>query len=66
MSKKKKRKARDLVLQYLEEISSAVFSEYPREITALAANRHGVYALYKGARLYYVGLASNLRNRSTT
>ena len=45
MSKKKKRKARDLVLQYLEEISSTVFSDYPREITALAANRHGVYAL---------------------
>lgn len=25
--------------------------------------RQGVYALYKGTRLYYVGLASNLRSR---
>ena len=25
--------------------------------------RHGIYALYKGRRLYYVGLASDLRSR---
>ena len=32
-------------------------------IREYVAKRHGVYALYRGNRLYYVGLASNLRNR---
>jgi hypothetical protein len=32
-------------------------------LTDLVAKQRGVYALYKGGRLYYVGLASNLRNR---
>lgn len=52
-----------LVLGYLENIKSKVFSEFPREITSLVNNRHGVYALYKGDHLYYVGLATNLKNR---
>ncbi len=60
---KQERRSRNLVLGYLESISSKVFSDYPKEITALVGHQHGVYALYKGNRLYYVGLASNLRNR---
>jgi len=28
-----------------------------------STSKHGVYALYKGDRLYYVGLATNLRRR---
>jgi hypothetical protein len=60
---KKKRIAHELVLGYLENISSKVFSDYPKEITALVAQQHGVYALYKGSHLYYVGLATNLKNR---
>lgn len=63
MARKKKRRTRNLVLGYLENVSSGVFKEYPKEITHLAAKQHGVYALYKGNRLYYVGLASNLKNR---
>jgi hypothetical protein len=57
------RKSRELVLGYLERISSKVFSNYPDELTELAGDQHGVYALYKGDRLYYVGLATNLKNR---
>jgi hypothetical protein len=57
------RKSRQLVLGYLERVSSKVFSDYSRQLTDLVRRRHGVYALYKGDRLYYVGLASNLRNR---
>ena len=52
-----------LVDEYLERISSKVFSEYPQQLTKLIGQRHGVYALYKGKKLYYVGLASNLRRR---
>jgi hypothetical protein len=54
---------RPLVLGYLERIASSAFSEFPQQITALVHGKHGVYALYKGDRLYYVGLATNLRNR---
>ncbi len=59
----KERKIRPLVLGYLERIASSAFSEFPRQITDLVHGKHGVYALYKGDRLYYVGLATNLRNR---
>lgn len=58
-----RRTARPLVLGYLERIASSAFDEYPQQIRELAHGKHGVYALYKGDRLYYVGLATNLRNR---
>ena len=61
--KRVKRRSRELVLGYLEKVSSQVFRDYSKELTELAGKRHGVYALYKGPRLYYVGLATNLRNR---
>ncbi len=61
--KAKRRRSRNLVLGYLERISSSVFSDFPKELTRLVQDKHGVYALYKGDRLYYVGLATNLRNR---
>jgi len=61
--KKKGRRARYLVLSYLEQVSSQVFENYSKEITELAHRKQGVYALYKGSRLYYVGLATNLKNR---
>ena len=62
-SKTARRIRQHLVLGYLEGISSAVFQRYSEEITALVGKRQGVYALYKGERLYYVGLATNLRRR---
>jgi hypothetical protein len=52
-----------LVLGYLERVSSNIFENYGHQLTDLVGDRHGVYALYKGKRLYYVGLASNLRQR---
>lgn len=52
-----------LVTGYIEHVSSKVFSDFPNELTEIVAKRHGIYALYKGKRLYYVGLASNLRGR---
>lgn len=52
-----------LVSQYLEKISRSVLENYQDIIREYVAKRHGVYALYRGNRLYYVGLASNLRSR---
>ena len=68
MTKKQpaKRTSRALMLGYLEKVSSKIFSDYSKELTELVGKKHGVYALYKGSRLYYVGLATNLRNRIKT
>ena len=54
---------KSLIAGYLERISSKVFDSNHEAITKLAAKQHGVYALYKKNRLYYVGLAKDLRNR---
>ena len=56
-------KSRPLVNGYLERISVKAFERYQSEITDLVHGQHGVYALYKDDRLYYVGLATNLRRR---
>lgn len=65
MAKKsvKQRKSRKLIRGVLDKVSSKLFSDYSKELTQLIGREHGVYALYKGAKLYYVGLATNLRNR---
>ncbi len=57
------RKARPLVLGYLERISSSAFSDFRKHVKLLVSGEQGIYALYKGNRLYYVGLASNLPRR---
>ncbi len=58
-----KKKRRGLIKGNLERISSKVFDLYHDEITELVGKQHGVYALYKKNRLYYVGLANNLKSR---
>ena len=58
-----RRRTSGLVIGHLERVSGAVFDTYSREITELVGNRHGIYALYRNHRLYYVGLARNLRGR---
>lgn len=52
-----------LLQGYLENISGKVLEEYRLVIREMIRGRHGVYALYKSGKLYYVGLASNLINR---
>jgi hypothetical protein len=52
-----------LVCQHLEGVSRDVLQHYSDIIRAFVRGRHGVYALYRGSRLYYVGLATNLRSR---
>jgi hypothetical protein len=55
-----------LVCQYLENISHDALKKYQAVIREFVKGRHGVYALYRKDHLYYVGLASNLRNRLKT
>jgi hypothetical protein len=63
MAKEKARKTRSIITGHLEKIGSNVFDNYSSVITELIKGNQGIYALYKKDRLYYVGLASNLKSR---
>ena len=63
MTDGRKRKKSGLVEGHLERISSKAFEDYLKLMTNLVKSKHGVYALYKKDRLYYIGLATNLRRR---
>jgi hypothetical protein len=52
-----------LVNQHLEKIDWSVFEKHQDFLKEYIKGKHGVYALYNENNLYYVGLASNLRNR---
>jgi hypothetical protein len=54
---------RPLVCQHLELISGKALARFQKIIRGYVWRRHGVYALYRKDRLYYVGLAKNLRGR---
>jgi len=57
-----KRKSQ-LVCQYLENVSRRMLEKYQDVIRGFVRKRNGVYALYRRASLYYVGLASSLLGR---
>jgi len=57
------RKRAQLVCQHLENISREALEKHQEIIRAYVRGRQGVYALYRRGKLYYVGLATNLRNR---
>lgn len=59
----KRKQTANLVCQYLENISRKVLQKYQNVIKKYVRNRRGVYALYRKNKLYYVGLAYNLRSR---
>ena len=52
-----------LVCQHLENISRDALKKHQVIIRQYVRGRQGVYALYRKGKLYYVGLATNLRNR---
>ena len=54
-----------LVCQHLENISRDALEEYQDIIRQYVRGRQGVYALFRRGKLYYVGLATNLRTRLT-
>ncbi len=61
--KKRKSRSGQLVCQHLENISREALEDYQDIVKDYVRGRHGVYALYRGKRLYYVGLASRLHLR---
>lgn len=56
-------KTPQLVCQYLENISREALEKYQELVRQYVRHRQGVYALYRRGRLYYVGLAKDLRWR---
>lgn len=52
-----------LVCQHLEKISRDALEKYQDIIRDHVRGQNGIYALYRGDRLYYVGLATNLNKR---
>ena len=64
MAKKKaKRATRTIISGYLERVSALVLEKYKSEIAEMIQGHQGLYALYRRNKLYYVGLASDLRRR---
>ncbi len=59
----KRKKRAQLVCQHLENISRKALKEHQEVVRNYVRGRQGVYALYRKGKLYYVGLATNLRNR---
>jgi hypothetical protein len=57
---------KQLVSQYLENISRDALAKYQDIVRNYVRNRQGVYALFRRGKLYYVGLAHNLRSRLHT
>jgi predicted GIY-YIG superfamily endonuclease len=56
-------KKAQLVCQHLENISRAALEEHQDIVRQFVRGRQGVCALYRKGKLYYIGLATNLRNR---
>ena len=57
------RRKSHLVVQHVERMPRRILEEHPDVVREYVKGKRGVYALFKGTRLYYVGLASNLRSR---
>ncbi|MFA5097850.1 MAG: hypothetical protein WC490_04410 [Candidatus Margulisiibacteriota bacterium] len=51
--------SKQLVCQYLEDISRDALESFQDTIRRFIKGRHGVYALYRKNKLSYVGIASN-------
>lgn len=52
-----------LVMQHADLMSRRILEEHQEVVREYVKGKVGVYALYRKSRLYYVGLASNLRSR---
>ncbi|MBP5296354.1 MAG: GIY-YIG nuclease family protein [Bacteriovoracaceae bacterium] len=52
-----------IITETFQKISTDIFNKYPDQIVEIANGQPGVYALYKGDHLYYVGKAIDLRRR---
>ncbi len=59
-------RSRKLVKEHLENVHWSVLKDYHKVVNDFIRDQAGVYALYKGRSLYYVGLATNLQRRLNT
>lgn len=57
------KKGNAIVRGYFERVSWSVLDKYRPIIREMIKGHAGVYALYKGDKLYYLGLANNLMTR---
>jgi hypothetical protein len=58
-----KRKSDSLVSEFFEKISWELLEKYPQIVKEMIRGKAGLYALYNGNDLYYVGLAVDLHRR---
>ncbi len=65
-AKKQARTSRPIFIEHLEKIDREVFHDFHKQIADMIKAQRGLYALYRNDTLYYIGLASNLRNRIKT
>jgi len=63
MQSKTVKRRRSLVVAHLEGISRDALERYQDIVSDYVKGNEGIYALFRKSRLYYVGLASNLRTR---
>ncbi len=56
-------KRKSLVCQHLENMSRELLEQNQEIVREYVRRRQGIYALYRRGKIYYVGLASNLRSR---
>jgi hypothetical protein len=56
-------KRNSLVCQHLENVSRDLLEQNQEIVREYVRHRQGIYALYRRGKIYYVGLASNLRTR---
>src|SRR5262249_16266584 len=59
----RRRKHEPLVHQHLEKVSRGLLERHPDVVRQFIGPNTGIYVLYKKKKLYYVGLATKLRNR---
>jgi hypothetical protein len=57
------KRGRKLLVQRLENVSRDLFARYAPVVREHVRGKTGIYALYRNNKLYYVGLASDLRSR---
>ena len=57
------RNSNAIVRSYFERVSWKVLDKYRPIVKLMIKGHAGIYALYKGEKLYYVGLANNLMTR---
>jgi len=61
--RRSRRKREALVHQHLENVSRDLLDNHPDVVHQFIGRNAGIYALYKKAKLYYIGLATALRGR---